>query len=601
MKIFGRYQIKSLLGQGGMATVHLAYDPHFKRDVAIKVLPRELLHDRTFHSRFEQEAQTIALLEHYAIVPVYDYGKQDGQPFLVMRYMSGGSLTERLKQGPLAFEQIAIIAERIGAALDRAHKKGIIHRDVKLSNILFDGDGDPYLSDFGLARLSEVSAQLTGSGIVGTPAYMAPEVSDLGGLTHLIDVYAFGVGLFEMLTGRLPYEADTAIGMLMAHAVKPIPDVQALRPELPDTVQEIIDRALAKDPMDRYQSAGEIAADLQAVLLPTGQHAGYLAPNRVDTIEQTPVAIPTPPDQIDLATTTPLQSRRKHTLIGHTGTVHSVSWSSDSTILASGSEDATIILWDAGTGTKAFTLNEHQDAVLSVAFSPTDPALVSGSADRTVRLWNAQAGSILHTFSGHSADVTCVNWSPDGKLVVSGSWDGSVLLFDLRTASLLRTLAQHSTAVSSLAWSPDGTMLACGLWDGTITLWDTRKYQQIRTLTAHTRDVASVAWSPDGTMLASGSEDTNLNVCNARTSERLFSLRSHEEAVTSVTWSPDGSKMASGSADDTVMIWDADSSRVLHTLSGHTADVTSVAWSPDGTMIASGSSDNLAILWSTDF
>ncbi len=559
MKIFGRYQIKSLLGQGGMATVHLAYDPHFKRDVAIKVLPRELLHDRTFHSRFEQEAQTIALLEHYAIVPVYDYGKQDGQPFLVMRYMSGGSLTERLKQGPLAFEQIAIIAERIGAALDRAHKKGIIHRDVKLSNILFDGDGDPYLSDFGLARLSEVSAQLTGSGIVGTPAYMAPEVSDPGGLTHLIDVYAFGVGLFEMLTGRLPYEADTAIGMLMAHAVKPIPDVQALRPELPDTVQEIIDRALAKDPMDRYQSAGEIAADLQAVLLPTGQHAGYLAPNRVDTIEQTPVAIPTPPEQIDLAMTTPLQSRRKHTLIGHTGTVHSVSWSSDSTILASGSEDATIILWDAGTGTKAFTLNEHQDAVLSVAFSPTDPALVSGSADRTVRLWNAQAGSILHTFSGHSADVTCVNWSPDGKLVVSGSWDGSVLLFDLRTASLLRTLAQHSTAVSSLAWSPDGTMLA------------------------------------------SGSEDTNLNVCNARTSERLFSLRSHEEAVTSVTWSPDGSKMASGSADDTVMIWDADSSRVLHTLSGHTADVTSVAWSPDGTMIASGSSDNLAILWSTDF
>lgn len=600
MNTFGRYEIKSLLGQGGMATVHLAYDPHFKRDVAIKVLPRELLHDRTFHSRFEQEAQTIALLEHYAIVPVYDFGKEEGQPFLVMRYMSGGSLTERIRQGPLPLERIAVIAGRIGAALDRAHAKGIIHRDIKLSNILFDGDGDPYLSDFGLARLSEVSAQLTGSGIVGTPAYMAPEVSDPGGLTHLIDVYAFGVTLFEILTGKLPYDADTAIGMLMAHAVKPIPDVQSLRPDLPDSVQSVIDRALAKDPMDRYQSAGVLAADLQAALLPTGQHPVFSTPNLIDTTEQTPVAIPTPPEEIDLAVTTPLQSRRLHTLIGHTGTVHSVSWSLDGKVLATGSEDTTIILWNAGTGAKTFALTEHQDAVLSVAFSPTDPALVSGSADRTVRLWNAQAGRSLHTFSGHSADVTSVTWSPDGKLVVSGSWDGSVLLFDLRTGSLLRTLAQHSTAVSSLAWSPDGTMLACGLWDGTITLWDTQKYQQIRTLTAHTRDVASVAWSPDGMMLASGSEDTNLNVCDANTSERLFSLKKHEEAVTAVTWSPDGSKMASGSADDTVIIWETDSGRALHTLSGHSADVTSVAWSPNGGVIASGSSDNLAILWSAD-
>jgi serine/threonine protein kinase len=601
MKTFGRYQIRSLLGQGGMATVHLAYDPLFKRDVAIKVLPRELLHDRTFHSRFEQEAQTIALLEHYAIVPVYDFGKEEGQPFLVMRYMSGGSLTERIKEGPLAIEKIAIIAERIGAALDRAHKRGIIHRDIKLSNILFDGDGDPYLSDFGLARLSEVSAQLTGSGIVGTPAYMAPEISDPGGLTHLVDVYAFGVTLFEMLTGQLPYAADTAIGMLMAHAVKPVPDVRSLRPELPATVQSVVERAMAKHPFDRYQSAGELAADLQAVLLPTGQQAAFSVSRPADLADQTPVSVPTPPGQIDLAVTTPLRSGRLHTLIGHSGTVHSVSWSSDGKVLASGSEDTTIILWDAETGVKTFTLDEHQDAILSVAFSPTDPALVSGSADRTVRLWNVQTGTSLHTFSGHTADVTSVTWSPDGRLVVSGSWDGSVLLFDLRTGKLMRTLAQHSTAVSSLAWSPDGTMLACGLWDGTITLWNTRKYQQIRTLTAHTREVASVAWSPDGTMLASGSEDTNLNVCDAGTSERLFSLRNHEEAVTSVTWSPDGTKMAAGSVDNTIMIWEADSGRLLHTLSGHTAAVTSVAWSPSGKVIASGSSDNLAILWDTDF
>jgi serine/threonine-protein kinase len=207
---FGRYEIKAQLGQGGMATVYHAFDPRFERDVAIKVLPREFLHDATFISRFEREAKTIAALEHSSIVPVHDYGEHEGQPYLVMRYMPGGSLADRIQPGPLSLEDVAAIFGRVASALDAAHAKGIVHRDVKPSNILFDAYNEAFLSDFGIVKLTEATAQLTGAGFIGTPAYMAPEMARPGGVTPLIDTYALGVTLFQALTGKLPFEADPA-------------------------------------------------------------------------------------------------------------------------------------------------------------------------------------------------------------------------------------------------------------------------------------------------------------------------------------------------------------------------------------------------------
>jgi hypothetical protein len=256
----GRYEIKGELGRGGMAIVYQAYDPRFERDVAIKILPHEFLYDPSFRARFEREARTIARLEHFAIVPVHDFGEHDGQPYLVMRYMSGGSLFDRISKGwPLSLETAAHIVERTAAALDTAHHRAIIHRDVKPGNILFDQNGQPYLTDFGIVKLTEATAQLTGSGMVGTPAYMAPEMARPGGVTRLIDVYALGVTLYQMLAGSLPYDADTPMGLLMAHVTEPIPDVREATPGLSDDVQVVLERALAKDPLDRYQRAGELA------------------------------------------------------------------------------------------------------------------------------------------------------------------------------------------------------------------------------------------------------------------------------------------------------------------------------------------------------
>jgi serine/threonine-protein kinase len=173
----GIYEVKAELGRGGMATVYRAYDPRFEREVAVKVLPSELLHsDPQFRLRFEREAKIIAQLEHSAIVPVYDVGEADGQPYFVMRYMNGGSLSDRIKAGVMSVEEATRILAIIAPGLDEAHSKGIIHRDIKPSNILFDKRNIPYISDFGIAKLSQAqSGNVTGSAIIGTPAYMAPE------------------------------------------------------------------------------------------------------------------------------------------------------------------------------------------------------------------------------------------------------------------------------------------------------------------------------------------------------------------------------------------------------------------------------------------
>ncbi len=173
MEKIGRYKIVSELGRGGMATVYHGIDPSFERDVAVKVLPQAFLHDPHFRARFEREAKMVAALEHAAIVPVYDFGEDNGQPFIVMRMMSGGSLADKLKDDKFSVEDAAQVVTRVATALDAAHQKGIIHRDLKPGNILFDQYNNAFLSDFGIARLAAASATLTGSNILGTPAYMS--------------------------------------------------------------------------------------------------------------------------------------------------------------------------------------------------------------------------------------------------------------------------------------------------------------------------------------------------------------------------------------------------------------------------------------------
>ncbi|HEU4746494.1 MAG TPA: protein kinase [Anaerolineales bacterium] len=263
----GIYEIKSELGRGGMATVYRGYDARFEREVAVKVLPQELLHaDPQFRLRFEREAKIIAQLEHSAIVPVYDVGESDGQPYFVMRYMNGGSLSERIKAGVFTIDEAIQILGAIAPALDEAHSKGIVHRDIKPSNILFDKRGNPYISDFGIAKLSQAQAgNVTGSAIIGTPAYMAPEQAQGIEVDGRADIYALGIILFEMLTGKQPYEADTPMAVAIKHITDPVPQIRQTNPKLPEGMETIIQKAMAKNKTDRFTTAVEMTNALREV------------------------------------------------------------------------------------------------------------------------------------------------------------------------------------------------------------------------------------------------------------------------------------------------------------------------------------------------
>jgi serine/threonine protein kinase len=291
--IIGGYQILEEIGQGGMATVYRAHQISMDRDVAIKVLPPQFLHHSTSLDRFKQEASIVARLEHRAIVPVHDYGEYEGIPYIVMRYMDGGSVDDLLEEGPVLPDRTLQILEQIAPALDYAHRENVLHRDLKPSNILLDPNGDAFLTDFGIARiLSSNTKPLTTSGVVGTPSYMSPEQAQGHDLDGRSDLYALGVVLFEMLTGVRPFEGETPYSVAVKHVTEAPPSACAINPSLPFAVEGVLYKALEKKRELRYSTAGELADALKKA------------------IEQPSAADPTSMTTTDLSLTEKLKAAR---------------------------------------------------------------------------------------------------------------------------------------------------------------------------------------------------------------------------------------------------------------------------------------------------
>lgn len=266
-KQLGPYQIVAALGEGGMATVFKAYQPSMDRYVALKVLPRHFASDPEFIGRFSQEAKVIANLQHPHILPVHDFGEADGYTYLAMRFIEGGTLADWLKEnGPLSLEKIRSIITQVGGALDYAHSRNVIHRDVKPSNILVDEWGNCLLTDFGLAKMTATTSHLTQTGgILGTPAYMSPEQGLGKKIDHRSDIYSLGVVLYQMAIGRLPYQAETPMAVVIKHIHDPLPPPTRFKPDLPEGLERVILRALAKDPEDRFPTASDMVKTLQSV------------------------------------------------------------------------------------------------------------------------------------------------------------------------------------------------------------------------------------------------------------------------------------------------------------------------------------------------
>ncbi len=273
-KTIGKYTITDFLGRGGMAEVYKAYHPKLDRYVTIKILHTFLAEGEDFRSRFDREAKAVASLRHPHIVQIYDFDYEDSNYYMVMEFIGGGTLQSHMLELSksskyMPINQVLSIIKQIADALDYAHKKGIIHRDIKPSNILLDTNGDAYLADFGIARImSETQLTATGS-LIGTPTYMSPEQGMGADLTAMSDLYSLGVILFELLTGKVPFTSQTTpLAIIHKHINEPPPNPQNLRPDLTEAVEQVVRKALAKAPMDRYQSGGELFRDLEKTLPP---------------------------------------------------------------------------------------------------------------------------------------------------------------------------------------------------------------------------------------------------------------------------------------------------------------------------------------------
>lgn len=251
----GEYRINSILGAGGMGAVYKAYDPSVNRFVAVKVMQQHFSQDPDFRQRFDQEAMVIARVEHPHILPIYAYGDQDGLLYLVMRFVPS-SLDDRIRaDGPLPLVEASRLVLQIASALDYAHERGILHRDLKSENVLLDEKGHAYLADFGLSKLMSSSPRLSSNMLIGTPTFMSPEqAAGKEDLTPATDQYSLGICLYHMVTARVPFDARTALAVVQMQISEIPPDPRALRPDLPDLAARVIERMLAKEPADRFEN-----------------------------------------------------------------------------------------------------------------------------------------------------------------------------------------------------------------------------------------------------------------------------------------------------------------------------------------------------------
>lgn len=301
-KTLGKYRVVARLGQGGMATVFKAVQPSLDRYVAIKVLLGHLAQESDFAQRFLHEATAVARLRHPNIVTVFDFDVVGDQPYMVMEFISGPTLSEEIKtrqerQKPFTLLEIAKIMASLADAIDYAHQQGTIHRDIKPSNIMLTPGGDVVLTDFGIARLMDNTQTTVTNTVVGTPAYMSPEQGLGEAVDHRSDLYALGVILFELITGRVPYQAETPLAVMMHHVSSPIPDPTQLVSGLPETVARVIIRALDKDPEKRYQTATDMIGELLEAI----------APDSIQALNVIPLAYPSKSHLV-----TPTPSRFNH-------------------------------------------------------------------------------------------------------------------------------------------------------------------------------------------------------------------------------------------------------------------------------------------------
>jgi tRNA A-37 threonylcarbamoyl transferase component Bud32 len=285
----GRYKLEAKLGSGGMSTVYLARDTTLDRQVAVKVMHREMSEQADQLQRFRQEARAVAKLSHPNVVAVIDAGEDGGHPYIVFEYVEGETLKQRINRiGALDAQEALAYAIEVARGLTVAHARHMVHRDIKPQNVLIDSEGRAKLTDFGISRQLEQDGMTATGRVLGTTDYVAPEQAMGHPVDQRSDIYSLGVVLYEMLVGQVPFSADSQVGVAMKHVNEELPDVQQRRPELSAAAALVVERATTKDPNDRYQSVGELIDDLSTALEVEAARAGSTTGEATSVLEAVP-------------------------------------------------------------------------------------------------------------------------------------------------------------------------------------------------------------------------------------------------------------------------------------------------------------------------
>ena len=637
IRYFGEYELLDEIARGGMGVVFRARQTTLKRIVALKMILSGQLAGEEEVKRFYAEAEAAAKLDHPNIVPIFEIGQHDGQHYFSMSFIEGESLAHKVADGPVAPREAAELVKKIAVAIAYAHTEGVIHRDLKPGNVLVDRDGEPRITDFGLAKRVEGDSDLTSTGqVVGTPSYMPPEQASgkLDEVGPLADVYAAGGVLYCLLTARPPFQAANPLDTLLQVLEKdPVP-VRDLVPQVPRDLETICLKCLEKEPRRRYGSAGEFAEDLQRFL-------------DGEPVKARPISRPARLWR---------WCRRKPVVAGLTAavTLLLLTLSIAGPLVAlqqaqNASEQARLRLAADQATEEEQTQRERANEKAAEAQRETERAeeekeraetqllrsewlLYAMQIASAQREWETDNFAVAQahlndcradfrgwehnylttlftkdhrTFTGHNGIVVSVAFSPDGKRIVSGGGllRGELKVWDVGAGEELLTLDGHAGYVSSVAFGPDGERIVSGSSDKTLKLWDASTGEEMHTLKGLTSQIWSVAFGPDGKMIISASDDGTVKGWDATSGQEAAQFKGHTGTARCVTFSPDGNRIISGGAADQFgnvgefKVWNASTGEEILTIEGHTGPVCSTAFSPDGKYIVSGSMDGTLKTW----